>query len=108
MQQMLKRVPRVAFFLAVAAGAITSSRRKRAVADPPALDELKRSLEAMGERLADQEAKQTQRLTIIEDRVNDQSMIRFPRTRIRLILSGSRCGGGRRRHGLSGALTRQN
>jgi uncharacterized coiled-coil protein SlyX len=58
MERVLRNVPRVAIFLAgIAAGAFTLSRRERGGMDQAAVDDLKRSLAGLEDRLASHEER---------------------------------------------------
>ncbi len=74
MERALKFAPRLAIFLAgVAAGALTSSRSGRSRAESPPVEDLKRALADLESRLAEKEAAQGNRLTAIENRLEEHA-----------------------------------
>jgi uncharacterized coiled-coil protein SlyX len=74
MSRVLKYVPRVAVFLAgVAAGALTSSRRKRGGITSAAAQDLKHSVANLESRLAAQESANTDRFGRIEARLGEHA-----------------------------------
>jgi hypothetical protein len=74
MSRVLTFVPRVAIFLAgIAAGALTSSRRERAAADPASTQELRDALAKLETRLTARESAHTDRFVQIETRLDEHS-----------------------------------
>lgn len=71
MERTFRYVPRLAIFLAgIAAGAITLSRREPGAADLKAVDDLKRSVAGLEERLAAQESANANAHTEIDARLD--------------------------------------
>lgn len=74
MSRVLNYAPRVAIFLAgIAAGALTSSRRERGGMDPEAVQDLKRSLAKLENRMASQETNSANRFGQIETRLDEHA-----------------------------------
>jgi uncharacterized coiled-coil protein SlyX len=74
MSRVLNYVPRVAIFLAgIAAGALTSSRRERGGMDPEAVQDLKRSLAKLENRMASQETNSANRFGQMEARLDEHA-----------------------------------
>jgi chromosome segregation ATPase len=73
MSNVLKQIPRVAFFLAGAGVAAITMRRPRASADPATLDELKKALADLDARLKAKQASDESRFTQVETRLEEHS-----------------------------------
>lgn len=74
MSRVLTYAPRVALFLAgVATAALTRPRREGAGMDRAALDELKKSISALEERMETRESAQAARLVQIESRLDEHA-----------------------------------
>ena len=74
MSKNINIIPRLAVFLAgIAAGAIVGNRRGERAGDPGLSQELKKSLEGLETRLADQETANVARFTAIETRLDEHA-----------------------------------